>query len=145
MNGLPDKQVTIFQLSPSLGYHLTPTFSIGLGPNLLLQGEKQKIGSQWGMRSFVKNEFFNQRLYAQVEDLINFPQMSYQEVESGKFDSQHNLLIGAGYVLPFSKSFGLNSSLLYRIAGQDNVPGNINTASSPWVIRIGISSIKEKK
>lgn len=144
MSGWPDKKMTILQVSPSLGYRFASTWSVGAGPNAMLQVEDGKLNVQAGLRTFVKREFFQQRAYLQVEDMVNMPQRS-TTIENVKTAVQHNLLVGGGYLLPLTSKLSLNFSLLYTVAGNGSTAGNAVPATSPWVIRVGLSSVKRKK
>jgi hypothetical protein len=102
-----------------------------------LRKEGEKISLATGYRSFIKYELFKQRAYVQAEDWID-PARANPEKSVG---TRHSILIGAGYILPIGKKLGINGALLYRINNNDYNEG----ASSPWVIRIGISSIGSAK
>jgi hypothetical protein len=128
---------TQFQLSPALAYHLNSRISIGAGPNLMVRKDLQKISLTGGMRAFVKSEFFNRHLYAQLEDQMNPHTLSSE----GSFFSQHNLYAGGGYVLPFFSPLTLNLSLMYKFYSN----GDALNASSPWMIRVGISTHNKNK
>lgn len=131
---LKDGKATLFQASPSLGYHFTDNLSLGMGPNILGRVEEKKLTVTVGFRSFMKLEMLKHRAYLQVEDNVN-PTAAKTEV---LLRSPHNILTGGGVVLPISKKIGLNACVLYRINNHDTDP------SSPWVVRLGISSLKLK-
>jgi hypothetical protein len=130
-----DSTVSIVQIAPAWGYHFTPRISVGLGPNFGIQYQK-KISAVLGFRSFVKSEFWKQRLYAQVED--NFMPVEIDS-EALKDGTNHSILMGGGGLLPLSKKMAINLSILYRVNQEQVRPGG-----SPWVFRIGLSSIKNK-
>ena len=126
---------TVFHASPSLGYHFTENLSLGFGPSILMQVEdKQKLASIFGFRYFTKAEIFKHRAYLQVEDNMN-PTAFNKEIAQS---SIHNVLAGGGMLLPISKKLALNPCLLYKV-NTDHTTG-----ASPWVFRIGLSSIKPK-
>jgi hypothetical protein len=129
----------IVQLSPSWGYHFTQYFSVGLGPSVLVQAEeKKKLNTVLGFRYYGKVEFLQRKVYVQVEDSMN--PAAINNLESVR-NEKHSFLAGAGVVLPISKKLALNPCILYRV----NTDGKSAGGSSPWVIRVGLSSVKTKK
>lgn len=132
-----DSTVNVFQASPSFGYHFTDFLSAGLGPNFLVQLREKKLNMETGFRSFVKGEVWKQRAYLQVEDNVK-PSKLDREISKNKI--VHELLGGAGVLLPISKSLGINFQLLYRL---NKLAGNPDR--SPWVFRVGLSSMKKPK
>jgi|GEM_PF-3478110 len=131
---LKDGKATLFQASPSAGYHFTDNLSVGLGPNVLGRIEGKKVSVTMGLRSYVKAEIFKQRAYLQVEDNVN-PAPVKPEV---LWKSPHNILGGGGILFPISGKLALNACILYRFNNHDTDP------SSPWVFRLGLSSMKLK-
>jgi hypothetical protein len=131
-----NENATIIQASPSLGYHILPLFSIGLGPILSLQKQDRAINTTIGIRSFAKMELLKQRAYVQTEYQISPYQVDYK-----KFDLRGgNLLVGIGGVKSLFGKVALNLSLLYRLNSIDVLP-----SASPWVFRVGISTVKVSK
>jgi hypothetical protein len=126
--------VTIVQASPSLGYHIFPLFSLGIGPMLSVQKQNNGLNSSVGMRSFAKVELFKQRAYVQTEYQISPYQIDYKNVnlERGSF------LIGGGVVKTVYGKMAINLSLMYKVNANEVLPG-----ASPWVFRLGISSVKK--
>lgn len=131
---LKDGKATLFQLSPSAGYHFTDNISLGLGPNLLGRIEGKKVYVTMGFRSFVKAEIFKQRAYLQVEDNVNPVPLKREAL----WRSPHNILTGGGVLFPISGKLALNACILYRVNNHQT------DRSSPWVFRLGLSSIKLK-
>lgn len=127
---------TIVQASPSLGYHIMPLFSLGIGPIFSLQKQDNSINSTVGIRSFAKAELFKQRAYVQTEYQISPYQIDYKNINI----SQGNFLIGGGVVKSLYNKIAINLSLLYRVNSNDVLPG-----SSPWIVRVGISTVKVNK
>jgi hypothetical protein len=127
---------TIVQASPSLGYHILPLFSIGLGPTFSIQKQDKGINSSIGMRSFAKMELFKQRAYLQTEYQISPYQVDYKNLNV----AHGNLLAGGGVVKSLYGKIAINVSLLYRVNSNDILPG-----ASPWVFRMGISTVKVDK
>jgi hypothetical protein len=128
------KTITLLQISPALGYHIRKYVSIGGGPNLVVTsttGKNPKVSALASARVFTKVEFFKQRVYTQVEDALQ-----WTDTETGGKLTQ-NVLAGGGGLIPFSKSLAINMAVLYRV--YRNGPDD---SSSPWVFRIGISTIK---
>ncbi len=130
-----DSTIDIIKLSPTLGYHFTEILSIGAGPNLLLQVQERKLNFMAGFRTFAKVEVWKQRAYLQLED--NIDQFKVNREALGK--TTHAVLGGGGVLLPLSKSLAINVAVLYRLNKDVNNPGH-----SPWVFRVGLSSIKNK-
>ncbi len=127
---------TIVQASPSLGYHIMPLFSLGIGPMFSIQKQDNSINSTVGIRSFAKVELFKQRAYVQTEYQINPYQVDYKNINA----SQGNFLIGGGVVKSLYGKIAINLSLLYRFDNNEVLQG-----SSPWVFRIGVSTVKVNK
>jgi hypothetical protein len=130
-------KVTLFQASPSFGYHFTNFLSLGIGPNILVKYEDNKFNASVGLRYFSKIEFFQRRAYLQAEDNIMPANVNTEYVNK----SGHAVLVGGGVLLPITKSIALNPSLMYRISTTNGA----NSSGTPWVFRLGISSIKVKK
>lgn len=131
-----DSTINIVQLSPSLGYHFTSFWSVGAGPNLLVQFQGKKLNALAGLRTFTKVEVWKQRAYFQLEDDINQAKINAESIRR----STHDVLGGVGAILPVTKSLGLNLCVLYRLNNDAGAPGR-----SPWVFRIGFSTIKSVK
>jgi len=131
---LKDGKATLFQVSPSFGYHLGKIVSVGAGPNVLGRIEGKKVSVTMGFRSFAKAEILKQRAYLQVEDNVN-PTLIDPEV---LWKSPHNILTGGGVLFPISGKLALNACLMYRVNNHDT------DQSSPWVFRLGLSSMKIK-
>lgn len=130
---------SVVQASPALGYHFTKDFSFGLGPNLNIHQEAKSIEYALGFKTLVKYEIFDRHGYLQVEDLFN-TRNAGKGIENTGFKNQHNLFVGGGWLLSLSAPITLNLSLLYRITDH----GAFATTTSPWVFRIGISTVKMK-
>lgn len=130
---LQDGKGTILKVSPSLGYTITNFLSIGLGPSVLLNKDDREWNGKIGVRSFVKGEFWHQRLYIQLEDNIDPVEVNTEYISH----TAHSILGGGGCLLPISKTVALNPSIFYRINNNDTQFSD----SSPWVFRMGISTI----
>lgn len=128
-----DSAFTIVQLSPAWAYHFTDRISFGLGPNISLDYHDKEINGVLGFRSFIKGEVWKQRAYLQVEDNMAPVRVSSEALRN----SPHSLLVGGGGLLPISKKFAINLALFYRVNQEHVKPGG-----SPWVVRVGLSSIK---
>lgn len=132
-----DKDLSSFQVSPALGYRIKGNLSVGIGPNILVS----RNGKSWdvlaGYRSFIKYEVFSQRAYLQGEDSVD----PYRATSENIRNTRHSILVGAGYLQPLSNVMALNLCVLYRVNNQDYSGGS----ASPWVIRLGISSIGSGK
>lgn len=137
-SGTKNDKFNLFQFSPSLGYHITKFFSLGLGPNILVQESQKKLTLEMGLRTFAKLEFFDRKLYAQLEDQMNFPNKSQSNFEDRISNAQHSVLAGGGILFPLTSRLFFNLSILRRVTGS-------NTAGSPWVFRVGLSSRKAKQ
>ena len=127
---------TIVQASPSLGYHILPLFSLGLGPMISIQKQSNNINTMVGIRSFAKVELFKQRAYLQAEHQISPNQIDYKNINAG----QGNFLIGGGVVKSLYGRIAINLSLLYRVNSNEILPG-----ASPWVFRLGMSTVNPDK
>jgi hypothetical protein len=131
-----DTTISIVQIAPSLGYHFTDNLSVGAGPTLSVELQNKKINGMIGFRSFVKAEFLQQRVYVQIEDNMQQIRAKLEDAKTAK----HSLLVGAGGILPITKKLGINAGIFYRVNQQQVQPNG-----SPWVFRIGLSSIKQLK
>lgn len=136
--GVSDAGFDNFHFSPAFAYRFTQNLSLGAGPNLQVQVVEKKMLSTFGLKSFVKAEFLHRRIYLQVEDIINANHRAHLSEENKATLSAHNFFVGGGGLLPVTGSFSLNIALLYRVNNNEL----FNMPSSPWVIRIGISSTK---
>lgn len=134
---LKHKESNLLQFSPSLGYHLNKNFSVGLGPSILLQEKDKKWNVSVGYRTFVKAEIFRQHAYLQVEDNVDPAGLSKEFVHN----MNHSILTGGGVLIPITGKFSLNFAVLYRV-NNEQYSGN---AISPWVFRLGLSSVKSVK
>jgi hypothetical protein len=133
-----DSTLKIVQFAPSMAYQFTSNFSFGAGPNVSIELQKKKIIGITGIRSYLKYQLMGQRAYLQVED----------NIENIKFGPEltrkkniHSVLVGAGGILGLWGKIGINYSILYRV----NSPQTNVLHRSPWVFRIGLSSIKSVK
>jgi hypothetical protein len=131
-----DTTVSVFQLTPALSYRFADFISVGAGPQLSVQLENRKPHVEAGFRSFIKGEVWKQRAYLQVEDNIN---KSRVDTEIRYKSLRHEFLGGGGVLLPISKTLAINFAVLYRL---NRDPAN--PKESPWVFRVGLSSIKKK-
>lgn len=126
----------LLQLSPALGYHFTDNFSMGMGPivQVMRNAENDPLATI-GFRPFLKQEFMNRRAYLQAEYIMNPSSGKSESITGGR----NSLLTGAGLVFPVSRTIGINVCVLYRTNERD-IAG-----MSPWVLRIGISSVGAKE
>ncbi|MGB5928855.1 MAG: hypothetical protein WBH03_11815, partial [Cyclobacteriaceae bacterium] len=90
--------IRVTNLSPSLGFELTPGLSIGAGPSVSIAEGNTILGG----RAFIKAQAIKSA-YIQLED--NYSGVYNQEGQSG---SRHNPMIGAGYVFSITSKIGLN-------------------------------------
>lgn len=123
---------TIYQASPSMGYHFLPLFSVGLGPSILIQKQDTRTLSKFGFRSFLKYEVFKQNGYVEAEYQVN----PYQLSANNLWVSKGSLLSGIGIVRPFFGKVAANVSLLYKVSD-----ANPNVGASRWVFRLGLSTV----
>jgi hypothetical protein len=122
----------ILQLSPNLGYHIFPTFSIGVGPIISIQQQTKNINTNFGVRSFAKVEVWKQRGYFQIEHQINPGQLDYKNIQL----AQGSFLAGGGIVKNIFNNIAINFSILYRVHSTPEIAG-----SSNWVFRFGVSTV----
>lgn len=135
--GLGNSEQYVLQLAPALGYHVLGDASLGLGP--LLEVTKNDAGhhlTTLGIRPFYKQAFLQRRAYVQV---------AYQWRPGQQRESQQALPAsswqgGGGVLLPISTVVAVNLAVMYQLN-----PGNVAEAQSPWIVRIGISTIKRVK
>lgn len=128
---------TLLQASPSLGYEIYQNLSIGAGPTISVKEAKKKYSVFFGYRTFAKYEVLSQRAYLQAEYLVDPVAIDQEYFEQNEYSA----LAGGGYLLPVSKAMAINMCLLYRVNNNRYSGGTL----SPWVFRLGISSVKSKK
>jgi hypothetical protein len=128
---LRNENTTIMQVSPSLGYHILPLFSIGLGPMISVQKQDSVYNTKVGLRSFAKVELFKQRAYIQAEYQLSPYQIQYKDIKI----NNGNVLLGCGIVKKVYGHIAINAALLYKVYNNDSV-------TSPWVFRLGLSTVK---
>lgn len=127
-----DSVINIVQLSPAFAYRFAKRFSVGVGPNVLLRFQERKLNLMGGLRTFAKAEIINQHAYLQLENSHEPRSLNRESLNT----SRSSLLAGGGGLLPISKGFALNLAAFYRVSGGSQ-------AQTPWVFRIGISTIKK--
>jgi hypothetical protein len=134
--GISGSNLALLQFSPALGYHFTDNLSLGIGPNILLRRQGGKATPSVGLRSFLKAEILDRKVYLQVEDILD----SYGEVdsESREIFKRHSLIICAGYLLALTPSISLNLSVGYQLKNTRI----LNNEYAPWVFRTGISTLQ---
>ena len=108
---------------------------MGLGPNFRFDPSSDLDDiTTLGLRSFVKAEFLDQKGYLQFENVVDNGIKNTEDTHG----IRHNPMIGGGYLLGLSRSWALNFAMFYQLT-HDRPESQ---ASSPFVFRIGISSIK---
>jgi hypothetical protein len=75
-------------------------------------------------------------MYIQLEDNIDPLEINTESIAQTK----HSVLAGGGCLLPILKTMAINPSIFYRVNNSDTQFAN----GSPWVFRMGISSISKK-
>lgn len=139
LNG--EESITVVNISPSLGYKITNTFSLGIGPALLLKADHQNISTSGGMRTFLKTEFFHGRVYTQIENLVGLSKSDPIDNIEKKTTVNNTVSVGGGGLFPLSKTLSLNLLALYKLTGRETQL----TGTSPWEFRIGLSLTKRRK
>lgn len=133
---LGDPENFVLQLAPALGYHLSDYTSLGLGP--VVQISKNDAGTtiaNLGFRPFYKQEFFKRRAYLQAEYIWT---PTREELED-RVITGDQFLGGGGVLIPVSGILNINLSVMYQFNHQSE------TTVSPWVVRVGISTLKNTK
>jgi hypothetical protein len=125
------------QFSPAWAYHFLPSWSVGGGPNLIINRQSGGVKLDVGARVLTKYEMFNRSVYFQVEDQI----MPAAVGAENKLFTQHSFMAGGGYVVPLLSPVTLNLSAMYKFYSN----GVALNDGSPWIFRIGISSNKKQK
>ena len=131
---------TLLQAAPTVGYHFASTLSVGAGPNVLIREENKKMITTVGLKVFSKVELFKRQGYLQFEDIMDSYSTGVSESHKRSIFEQHHVYAGGGWLLTIAAPVSLNFSILYGF-NSTAVPGEF----SPFVFRIGISSIKSKK
>lgn len=125
-----------FYFSPALSYKFNNLWSLGIGPSFMITYIQNSALSTVGVRSFVRKDLFNEKLYIQLENQLADSHFNVSEIEKIKLVSQRNLL-GAGYLLKYNTKYSLNFGLFLHLSGSSE---DLN--SQNFLLRIGISSIK---
>lgn len=131
----------IVQAAPTIGYHFTDYLSLGIGPNILVKESDKELDATVGGKAFFKAEFLKRQGYFQVEDIMDTYGITSAEEPSKKFYEQHNIFIGGGWLLSIKAPVTINFSALYCVTENETVQSQF----SPFVFRIGISTVKLKK
>jgi hypothetical protein len=129
-----DSSVQLVKFSPALAYRFAKSLSLGAGPDISISTTSKKLYMAGTTRAFLKAEVFQQRAYLQVEDNVDTGRIQSGETMRAL---RHRLLVGGGALLPVSKKAGINLSLLYQVSRRES------GSQSPFVFRLGISSIKK--
>jgi hypothetical protein len=130
----------LVQASPTIGYHFMPSLSLGAGPNVLIRENQGKILTTVGLKAFFKAEFLKRQGYIQLEDIMDSYGTGNSESGKRSIFEQHHVYAGGGWLLTLAAPVSLNFSILYGF-NSSAVPHEF----SPFVFRVGISSIKSKK
>lgn len=129
----------VLQASPALAFYVSEKLSVGIGPNLNLRVSESVSDIDMGLRGLIKYEVLKKRAYAQFENTVS--EISYKTSEDKNLRVYNqSTLIGAGYVLSLKTKLTFNFAVFYQIAGDA-----VNQEIAPFVLRIGISSIKKGK
>jgi len=136
--GVSPRDFKTFQFAPAFACNVIDPVSAGIGPSLLFRQEdtnenKKSYRLQWGLRTFVKAQFLKQHVYGQLED-------HWRPALRGSTGNGHSVLAGGGYLLGLSSKVALNVAMFYKLYSG---PAS-RTDASPFVIRLGISSIQLK-
>ena len=134
---LSSGDATLYQASPALGYHIHKFISLGVGPAITVQKADDSYFAMVGVRSFAKGEFWKQRAYGQVE----YQMKPYRIDSKSLLPEEGKWLVGGGYIQQITSRLGLTIEVLYRVTPME-VEGT--TPDSPWVFRIGLSTMKPK-
>lgn len=125
-----------FNFSPAYAFTFTENFSLGVGPRFSISTNNRSFIDNLGLRYFSKVEFLKRKAYLQLEDNIRLHREASEMGEKRMFHN-HEVLAGAGYVVSIGSPLSLNFALMYRLRYH-----NEEFVTSPWVLRIGISTIK---
>jgi hypothetical protein len=131
---------TLLQAAPTVGYHFMSNLSIGAGPSVTIREDNKKMITTVGLKVFSKLELFKRQGYLQFEDIMDSYGTGTKETGKRSIFEQHHLYAGGGWLLTIAAPVSLNLSILYGF-NSTAVPSEF----SPFVFRIGISSIKSKK
>lgn len=125
------------QFSPAWAYHVLPSWSVGGGPNFIINRKASNFKLDVGARLLTKYELLHRMLYVQLEDKITPMAMNSEE----RPFTQHSFLGGGGFVVPFLSPLTLNLAAMYRFYSNKAAMND----GSPWVIRVGISTNSKRK
>lgn len=125
---------TFINLSPSVGYKLTPRLRPGVGVTYQYWRQKDFSGailkqSVYGSRAFVSYQF--------IENLIAYGEYETLRVNFGTDIWIYNLWAGAGYRQWLTEKAAVDLMLLYNLNYE---PGSIQQAyyGSPWNMKMGL-------
>lgn len=135
--GLANNKSATLYFSPAWAYHIVPSWSVGGGPNIIINKETPGIKLDVGARVLTKYEILHRTAYFQVEDQV----MPGAKSPENKAFTQHKLMAGGGYVIPFFSPVTANLSVMYKFYSN----GVSENDGSSWVFRIGISTNKKPK
>lgn len=136
--GLQFGSVTLIELSPMIGYKVTPKFGIGLGPTYKYfrykdyyspstYSQTNVFGGSIFARYFIFENIF---AHAEYESLFYNTKVPGYPKEMQQFNS---LLVGGGYRQQIGANAGMNLMLLWNL---NDTPNSLYT--NP-VVRIGFS------
>jgi hypothetical protein len=128
-------------VSPAIASRISNPFAAGLGINL--KGTTANVAKKFeiGLRMYTSYELLKKKLNIQLEN-NSYPERinTSSEPLTNKFKINHQLMVGAGYMIKYSNVTYISISTLYQV-NYKYIPSNL---SSPLVIRIGISKFNSK-
>lgn len=129
----------VLYLSPALAFRFIGPLSFGVGPDIKMYLEKENHkgrSAAFGVRSFVKASFLENKIYAQFEDIID----NKVSPEENGSRLQHEFYAGGGCLVQLSPYLGVNFTLLHHVG--ENTEERLTIPQSPWRFRMGISILK---
>ena len=135
--GSSSADLSEIRLSPALAFEFMEDLSLGIGPELNLFRSDSISATTTGIRTFIKKEFFEKRVYTQLEysgnDVSEWFNKEKLNIDKGKIGNR--LLIGGGILIPVYNRINLNVAGYYNLF-------NKSIDANKFNIRIGLSILK---
>lgn len=127
-----DQNRTLIGVSPSLGFMLTKSTSIGTGITYQIYYDRF---NQFNTTIYGYRFFLRQNLIAQIFAYAEYENLSYEVdffVDNSDREWQDAFYLGGGYYKPITDRFGFLAIGLYNMM-------NRNYTGSPWSFRAGFT------
>lgn len=137
--GLQFGTVTVINVSPKIGYKITPRFAAGLGGTYIYIKDKtyQKLGYTYESSIYGGSVFTQYQIFEQVKLYSEYEMLSLETFNAKSFTTTRklvpSLLAGGGYTSSIGGNSSVGIMLLYNLLdGPDSIYENP-------IIRIGVN------